>query len=213
MNELEERLRQLILETCKHSPGSVKRQQNLTQVIRLITKSGKLWQDNAPYYEDALQQTWLYLCRNLCESVTGDQYNPSRSAIVTWLNGYLRWRLQDYRIQEQVKRTQTASGRRLGTDRTIDPLETLEAPPDIPPILETTKQWVEADPEDELASTYIQGHPEITCQVLILRRLPPETSWKALAAEFGTSISTLSSFYQRQCIPRLRKFAESQRYL
>lgn len=213
MDELEERLRQLVIETCRHSQSSTKRQQGLTQVVRLIAMSGKLWQDNAAYYEDALQQTWLYFCRNLCESITGDRYDPSRGRIVTWLNGYLKWRLQDYRIQEQAKRTQTTSSQRLGVDQTIDLLETLEAPPDIPPILETTKRWVEIDPDGDLSSISIQGFPEVTCQVLILRRLPPETSWKTLAAEFGVSISTLSSFYQRQCIPRLRKFGETQRYL
>jgi hypothetical protein len=213
MDELEERLHRLVTETCRYLPGSSKRQRGLTQIVRLIIKSGKLWKDNAPYYEDALQQTWLYLCRNLCENVTGDKYSPDRGTIITWLNGYLRWRLQDCRIQEQTRQAQTASGQRLGLDRTIDPVETLEASPDIPPILEATRQWAETDLDGELRCSHIQGHPELTCQVLILRRLPPETSWKALAAEYNLSISTLSSFYQRQCIPRLRNFGKSERYL
>jgi hypothetical protein len=34
-----------------------------------------------------------------------------------------------------------------------------------------------------------------------------------LSEEFGLSIGTLSSFYKRQCLPRLRKFAEEQGYL
>lgn len=213
MDELEERLRQLVIETCRYSLGSSKRQQGLTQIVRLIVKSGKLWKDNATYYEDALQQTWLYLCRNLCETATGDRYSLDRGTLVTWLNGYLRWRLQDCRIQEQTRQAQTAFGQRLGTDKTVDPVEMLLASPDIPPILEATKQWAETDPEGELHCMHIQGHPQLTCQVLILRRLPPETSWKALAAEFNLSISTLSSFYQRQCIPRLRNFGKSQRYI
>lgn len=213
MDELEEQLHQLVAETCRYPLGSIKRQQGLTQIVRLIIKSGKLWRDNAPYYEDALQQTWLYLCRNLCENTTGDKYSSDRGMIVTWLNGYLRWRLQDYRTQEQTRKAQTATGQHLGIDKPVDPVETLEAPPDVPPILEITQQWVETDPDGELGCIHIQGHPQLTCQVLILRRLPPETSWKVLAAEFNLSISTLSSFYQRQCIPRLRNFGKSQRYL
>jgi hypothetical protein len=99
---LEEQLRQLVAETCRHSPGSIKRQQGLTQIIRLTSRSDKLWKDHADYYEDALQQTWLYLCRNLCEAVTGQAYDPEKSSIITWLNGYLKWRLQDYWTQMQV---------------------------------------------------------------------------------------------------------------
>jgi hypothetical protein len=68
--------------------------------------------------------------------------------------------------------------------------------------------WVQTDSEGELRRTCIKGRPDVNCQVLILQRLPPEVSWKELSEEFGLSIPTLSSFYQRQCLPRLRKFAE-----
>lgn len=213
MDEIEEKLRHLARETCKYLPNSSDRQRSLTQLIRLIVKSGKLWQDNVPYYEDALQQTWMYFCRNLCEATTGDQYDPNRSSITTWLNAYLKRRLQDGRIQEQEKLARTASGAILEKDELIDPVETLAGSAEIPPILETTRHWVTTDPDGELRRIHIQGHPEVTCQVLILERLPPETAWKTLATQFNLSISTLTSFYRRQCIPRLRKFGESQGYM
>ena len=213
MDDTEERLRQLVAETCRNSSGSTERQQGLTQIVRLIVKSGKLWKDNAPYYDDALQQTWLYFCRNLCEATTGEKYDPNWSSVITWLNAYLKRRLQDGHIQEQTALAQTASVRVLEANEVVDSTEQVEAPPDIPPILETTRQWLENDPEGELRRIHINKHPEVTCQVLLLRRLPPKTSWETLSAEFGLSISTLSSFYRRQCIPRLRQFGESQGYL
>lgn len=213
MNDIEERLRQLVAKTCSYSSGSTERQQGLTQIVRLIIKSGKLWRDNAPYYEDALQLTWLYFCRNLCEATAGDKYDPKRGSVITWINAYLKWRLQDYRSQQQIMQAQTASGQMLEVDELIDRIETLEAPPDIPTILETTRQWVESDPNGELRRIHIQGHPQVTCQVLLLQRLPPEASWETLAAKFGISVSTLSSFYRRQCIPRLRTFGKSQGYI
>jgi hypothetical protein len=98
-------------------------------------------------------------------------------------------------------------------DRALDCIETLEAPADIPPILETTRQWAMTDPDGELRRLHIQGHPEVTCQFLILERLPPETSWETLAAKCSVSVSNLSSFYRRHCIPRLRQFSESEGYL
>jgi hypothetical protein len=216
MDGIEEQLRQLVREACSHPPGSPKRQRCLTKIIRLA--SGKLWRESTPYYQDALQQTWVYFCQNICEGNTGESYNPDRSTIATWLNSYLRRRLQDFYIDGQKQQATRASvqvkqSRSGDMSDALDPVDNLAADPDIPPILNDVKTWAETDASGELRQVHIEGHPDVTCQVLILRRLPPETSWKTLAAEFGLSVSTLSSFYQRQCLPRLRKFGESEGYL
>jgi len=213
MNEAEQQLRNLVKEACEHPPGSIKRQRGLTQIIRLTMP--KLWREASPYYADAVQQTWVYFCQNICEGKTGAQYDPSYSSVATWLNAYLKRRLQDGFIgQQKQQASQALSRSRLSeAEEMPDPIENLAAEPDVPPILESVKAWVEADTSGELRRTQIEGRPAITAQVLILRRLPPETSWKELAIEFGLSVSTLSSFYQRQCLPRLRKFGESEGYL
>ena len=214
MNEIEERLHQLVEETCRHKLDSIERRLGLTKIVRLTVKSGRLWKENTPYYEDALQQTWLYFCRNLCEAATGEKYDPNRSSVTTWLNAYLRRRLQDFRALNQSQLKQNVAAPLHAVDESSsDMIEALEAPPDIPPILETTRQWIETDPDGELRRIHIQGHPEVNCQVLLLERLPPEASWEDLSARFLVSVSTLSSFYRRQCIPRLRKFGESQGYI
>lgn len=67
---------------------------------------------------------------------------------------------------------------------------------------------IEADETGELRECHIEDHREVTAQVLILQRLPPEAKWKDLAKEFGISTSTLSCFYQRQCKPRLKAICE-----
>lgn len=67
---------------------------------------------------------------------------------------------------------------------------------------------IEADESGELRGCHIENHPKVNCQVLILRRLPPEVRWQDLANEFHLPIPTLSSFYQRKCKPRLRKICE-----
>ncbi len=214
MAELEEQLHKLVTEACNHRAGSAERQKNLTRIIRLITN--KLWKENKPYYQDALQQTWVYFCQNICEGNTGEPYNPSRGSVVTWLNFYLKRRLQDFYIEDQKRQTRIASHKSGGTgepNETIDPIDNLAAEPDVPLLLEEVKKWAETDPDGELGRIHVTNRPDVTCQLLILRRLPPEESWKTLAAEFNLSISTLSSFYQRQCLPRLRKFGESEGYL
>ena len=215
---LEEQLLYLIAQACQHPAGSAQRQKILTKIIRLV--ANKLWKENTPYYQDALQQTWLYFCHNicLCEGNTGKPYDPNRGSVVTWLDFYLKQRLRDCYINKQ-KETLTRVSTPLEqldsseTNQNVDPVENIPANPDVPPLLEEIRSWAKTDPEGELRRIHMANHPELTCQVLILRRLPPEVSWKNLAAEFNLSVSTLSSFYQRQCLPYLRKFAESQGHL
>ncbi len=216
MTDLDEQLRRLVEDACKHPPGSLKRQRCLTQVIRLM--SGRLWRENVSYYQDALQQTWIYFCQNVCERTSGERYDPSRSSVATWLNYYLRRRLQDYFIDSQKQQAKTASvvprmSASGGADEMVNPVDMLPANPDVPPILDEVRTWAEMDEDGELRRVHIEGYPAINCQLLILRRLPPESGWKELSEEFGLAVSTLSSFYQRQCLPRLRKFGESQGYI
>jgi len=216
MDAMESRLHQLVIQACRHRAGSAERQKNLTKLIRLI--ANKLWKEYTLYYEDALQQTWVYFCQNICEGNTGQAYDPTRGSVVTWLNAYLKRRLQDFYIDGQKQQATTVAGhaQRFGSGETneiIDPVDNLEALPDVPPMLEEVRTWAMTDPSGELRRIHVEGRPEVTIQVLILRRLPPEASWKELSTEFGLSVSTLSSFYQRQCMPRLRKFGESEGYL
>lgn len=216
MNKLSMKLQQLVADAREYPPGSIHRKKIITQIVRLT--SNELWKEYTPYYEDALQQTWLYFCRNLCESGTTDCYDPTRGSIVTWLNAYLKRRLQDLRNEKrEEKLLQVSEQYPLNGDRLVQPginiLEYLPAKPDIPPILEEVMAWVKADSSGELRRVHIQGHPHVNCQTLILHRLPPETSWKELSEEFNLSIPTLSSFYRRQCLPRLREFGQTMGYL
>lgn len=210
---IEAEIRELVAVACQHPVGSLKRQQALTRLIRLIDP--QLWHDSSPYYADALQLTWIYFCQNLCEAATGERYDPNRATIATWLNYYLKRRLQTfyYEAQKQAQRMVDV-GPLLGGNRSdAAMIETIAAPAEVPPILETVRQWAEADVTGELRQTHLVGRSDVNCQVLILRRLPPESSWKTLSDEFGVAIPTLSSFYYRQCLPRLRNFGESEGYL
>ncbi len=213
MVEFDEQLRCLVTQACGHPPGSPQRQKLLTQIIRLT--SSRLWRENTSYYQDALQQTWLYFCRNVCEGLTGQKYDPTYGSVITWLNAYLKRRLQDFYVNQNKEQATTVpliirQSKSGDSSDVIDPVDNLAAAPETPPILEELETWVNTDSSGELRSTHIKGRPDVNCQVLILKRLPPEVSWKELSEQFALPIPTLSSFYQRQCLPRLRKFAESE---
>ncbi len=211
MEKIANILVQLVQEACEYPHGSKQRQKKLTQIIRLV--SNKLWNEDTPYYEDALQDTWIYFCQNICEGKTAKAYDPSQASVVTWLNNYLKWRLKDGYIKIKKQRKQTTPVRVDKSNKIIDPVENLPAKIDVPPILEEIEKWVLEDPEYKLRQTHLDNHPQITCQVLILRRLPPETPWKTLAKEYQVSAGTLSSFYQRKCKPLLREFSKFQGYI
>ncbi len=205
MSELGQQLRELVVEACKHPPGSAPRQRNLTRVIRLV--SPKLWRESVPYYQDAVQQTWVYFCKHICDS-----YNPELGSVPVWLNAYLKFRLRDFRDATQNDIIKRVSPQIDRDGELINPIETVPAKPVAEPLLENLADWAKADPTGELKSLHIKGHPEVNAQMLILRRLS-ETKWKDLAAEFGVGIPALACFYQRKCIPRLRNFCESEGYI
>ena len=201
----------LVQEACKYPPGHRKRQKILTRIIRLVDH--KLWKENTPYYEDALQETWIYFCQNICEQKTAKPYDPNKASIITWLNNYLRWRLKDGYIKIEKQKKYRVSVQIDKNNKIIDPVDNLPAKPNFFPILQEIEEWATNDPEHKLSYAYLDRHPQITCQLLILNRLPPETPWKNLAAEYGIPAGTLSSFYQRKCKPLLREFSKSQGYI
>ncbi len=211
MKQSSQTLSQLVKEACQHPPGSKQRQKNLTQIIRIVNSC--LWQENTSYYEDALQETWIYFCRNLCEGKPGKAYDPKRANLITWLNTYLKWRLKDGYIAISKQKQHNVSGLVDSDNRVIDPVANLPAKADIPPILEEIEQWALKDTQNKLSRIYLENHPHITAKVLILRRLPPETAWAKLAQEYAIPAGTLSSFYQRKCKPLLRDFSKSQGYI
>lgn len=211
--DFHQQLRQLVQEVCSYPRQSPQRRKGLNRIVRLIQQSRKLWRENTAYYEDALQETWLYFSRNLCEATTADNpYNPEKGSVITWLNAYLKRRLQDWYNQENQERAMRMPPQRSETGELLDPLDTVAAKPETPSIIDAIRAWAEADETGELRNTHVKGHPAANCQVLILRRLPPETKWKDLAEEFGLSTPTLSGFYEKQCRPRLRQFCELEGY-
>jgi hypothetical protein len=214
MEPLQTRIYQLVLEACSHPPGSRERQQNLTKIIRLIDRH--LWRESTIYYEDALQKTWIYFCQNICEGKTGQPYDPDRASVITWLNNYLKRKLQDYYLETQKRQAKIVDNQLKSLDESkkkVDFIDNIPAKTQIFPLLEDVRRWVETDPTKKLRRIYIENRPEITCQLLILRRLPPPTPWKIIAEELNISPKTLSSFYHRQCLPLLQEFGHSAGYL
>lgn len=213
-NHVNESLQKLVAEACSHPAKSEKRQGKLKEIVQVLMKSDQLWIEDTFYYEDALQQTWLYLCKN------PERYDPARGTVINWLNKYLKWRLEDLRqaswnpevrtVDFYMPKTKEMYGQ---IEMNNEATENLLAPPYIPPILEETRIWVETDSSGELRKTHVKNRPEVNCQILILLRLPPETRWETIAKKLQVAQSTAQTFYRREAWPRLQKFGLEQGYL
>lgn len=212
MDTFDEPLQALIIKTCRYPKGSLERQRGLNQIVSQIQQSGKLLRGaNTAYYEDALQQTWLYFCRNLCEATTGDCYNPNQASVTTWLNAYLKRRLQDIQQKVVEEKAIVATSVLSNDEECFDPVDNLPAQPTAPPILEEIRDWLEQE-KSKLTRIHLRNRPDINCYMLIQHRLPPETQWEDLSKKLSVPIATLSNFYQRECFPRLLNFGKSQGY-
>ncbi|MTJ19446.1 MULTISPECIES: sigma-70 family RNA polymerase sigma factor [unclassified Dolichospermum] len=211
MDELEVKILQLIQETCQHPSGSLARQKGLNQIILLIQKTGKLLRGTGiPDAEEALQETWWFFCRNLCEATSAKEpYNPDKSSVITWINNYFSYRLQDKRISYYEQKSKFDFF--LEENDQIDPASLIPAPTEPRPILNEIQEWLKTN-SPELKRIHIRNRPDVNSYILITRRLPPEKSWLDLSVEFGIPVATLSNFYQRQCFPRLLNFGKSQAY-
>ncbi len=209
---------ELIAKACQHLPGSLGRGRFLDKLIREIVKSGKLWKENTPYYQEALQKTWIYLSQNLCEATTAKRrYNPEESCISTWLNAYLKMRLLDCRLEEQ-KAKQKQKHRRIVSlegeqdEAIVNSIENQPAEPDSSFYIAEVIAWIETDPNNELKSRHIRGKPQINCQVLLQRQCLYGQSLREIAKELGCASSSLYELLNNDCRHLLQKFCEDQGY-
>lgn len=209
-----QRLFNLVRIVCQYPIGNINRRLGFNQIVRMIQQSGKQWREYASYYEDALQDTWLYFSRNLCEGEnnTAKPFCRADCKIIARFNKYLKWRLRDYAVEVTKELDLRISPRFSKEGKLIDPVNLIQAPKPLPNWCEEIRIWAENDISGQLQNTHIKGHSEVNCRILILRRLPPEKAWKDLSVEFGLSISTLSGFYEKKCRPLLHQFGKSEGY-
>ncbi len=206
----EDDLPTLVLLAQRAPCASPERSRLMNRVVKRMQRSGKIWRGGGSItpdgYEEALQKTWLYFCKNI------DRYNPDLANVTTWFNNHLRFRILDYN-KDQSDENQATAQWILDQDLTggLDPVDQIPAPDQIPPILEDVLHWLNTN--QSLWEIRLPQCPEVSCGLLISRRLPPETKWIDLEKEFGVTTSRLSGFYQTQCFPRLLAFGRSQGYL
>lgn len=203
-DRLNEELHALIREGLPHPPNSPQRRKIVNRIIRKIQQSGKLLRSSSPDYEDVLSETWRYFLRNLWEADTADSFSDPACKIVNRLNKYLKFRVGDA-DRKARKEWQKRQQSRSPDGEWQDIAEAIPAPePDAK--IEQLRERIRTDPTGELRTSHVRGKPHITAQILLQRRGLADEDWKILEADFKTRISTLSDFYQKKCLPLIRRF-------
>ena len=209
--ELDEQLKQLALEAQKHPPKTEKRQVALTKLVNEIQRSGLLYRPHQSrllpdfysvyedIYDEAKQKLMLHICKNI------EQYDSERGKVMTWVNLLMDKRFFNEASNELRKIKDI--GINMIRNRPFEQWDTLEVEnafisgTTLFP-LEEIRWFIEQDPDEYFQNVYIEGKPEISFKLLLLKKLDGD-SWREISEDLKTPLPTLHSFYKRN----LKKFA------
>lgn len=179
------------------------RQIYLTRILSVLTQSDQLWSEDSPLYEKALQQALRQFCQDFNTSTLNFEDYEEWSKLVQSFNRVL---------QQQFSQLQANPQDLKGFNR-----ETFSSIKDsrnaVSSLTMQIYEWVRSDIKGDLKATHFPNYPAVNCQTLIERRLPPEQSWDDISADLGLSVTVISGFYQRECLPRLRRWSMSKNAL
>jgi hypothetical protein len=216
---VDEQLRNLIDEVCRYSEASPERQKALNRLLVVIQQLPGLYRSSHQDYPQALNQTWEWVSRKIGEF---EPRPPSvQQSLVTWINGYLKWRIKDLYAPENqdsisldrpINNTESDQRTLLDwlpdsqfTTPTLDLLEIKivqiqEA--ERQRLGQQVRQYIELDEERKLRDSHPRKHSECNCQLLAKRLLLQEPSQRIadVAREFNVSNQTLYSHWKNNCL-------------
>ncbi len=191
----DDKLKQLALTVQGYTPNSELRSYALKELIRAIKISGKLC---SPYkyrfppdiykviYEEALMETFMYICTKI------DDYDPERGKkkFMNWVNFKLEKAVLI--CCDQLKIYQEFQFFELSD------LDKITTPVNTPSLAESLVDYIKKDPDRLFTQSYVKGNPDANFRTIALARIAGQ-SWQEMAQQFDVSVSTLSSFYRRNC--------------
>lgn len=222
---MDEQLRQLIAEVCQYPPQSRERQKSLNQLLIQIQHLPGLAKSTHPDYLHALNRTYQWISQN----IQNFQPRPPsvQASLVTWINGYLYWRIRDlytpedrmswsfdelFKVQEvgrsyleQLSSTGICTPNLAGIDGYIEQLQRQENQR----IGIELERYIQEDPSAKLQNCHPRECPRCNCHLLSQRLLlqePPDRI-ATLAREFELNYQTLNKHWKRSCLKLLQEIA------
>jgi hypothetical protein len=219
----DELLQSLIDEACRYENNPSQRRKALNRLLRVIPQLRGLYRSSHQDYPEAYNRTLEWLCKNI------EFYQVRSSSVeqsfVTWINGYLKWRVRDLYAPEDKYNALRVYLVPMEDETTQDPLENFPDPTFSLNLLElklaqlqeaaqrrqgeAIQTYIEQDPDGKLIQCHPRKYPQCHCQVLAIRLLlkePPETI-ADLARDFEINNQTLYSHWKLKCLPLLQEIA------
>ncbi len=189
------KLKKLALAAQSTLPNSGLRAYALRELVKAIKLSKKLIRirqhgSSSEFekliYEEAVTETLAYVCTKI------ELYDPERGnkKFMNWVNFKLEKTLIKCRQEFSIPYTIEISS--------WSDLENIGYKNNQPNLSDLLYQYIEQDSEAKFKSVFIQDHPQANFKDIALARLSGHT-WKEISQELQLSISTLSSFFQRNC--------------
>ncbi len=196
-------LQQLVMQARSHPDRSTQRRIALSKLIIAIRYSSSLKKPdnlfNIPNYQDIYDEALNITCMEIHRRI--DSYN-SDHPVMAWVNYILNFRIQDA-IARESKKGLTDIPKSCKPDwwEIDSPRESDNRSTEIPTPSagdedrQSLKDFISDDPDGKFAERHIQNLPDATFQKICLMQFEGK-KWKEIAAHFGTSIPTVSGFYQ-----------------
>lgn len=217
---MEDQLQNLITQIKQYQNPSPERQKAINRLLILIQQLPGLYSSSHQDYLEAFNRTLEWVCKNI-QNFESRPPSWERSFVI-WINGYLKWRIQDLYTPDNrydsLDKLISHEGEKLTTLGEILPANSLSLLEQKIAELQQTKrqrqgesvrQYIETDPEEKLRSSHPKKHPECNCQVLAIQLnfTEPPKKISDICKEINISNQTVYSHWKRRCIPLLREIA------
>ncbi|WP_272819104.1 hypothetical protein [Scytonema hofmannii] len=219
---VDEQLQNLIHEVCRHADLTAERQKALNRLLVQLQQLPGIYKSTHQDYPQALNDTWQWVCRSICDFQP--RHSLVQQSLVSWINGYLKWRIVD--LYAKDNQNVTSLDKPIRNDDG-DQITLLDFLPDsqftslsldlldikILQVQEGERQrlgqqikgHIIQDTQGTLSVCHPRKHPECHCQLLAKRLLlqePPEKI-SDIAREFEMNNQTLYSHWKQKCLPLL----------
>lgn len=184
-----QKLLEQLIEEVKKASHPARKRLALTKFLQAIYQNKNLLvmpsytrlADYEEIHDLALQDTILVVSQKI------DTYQSGKP-ILAWIKGIFKHKFYDALKKNKPNKIQCFS---------LDDLNSGIVPTAKNDSTDNLADFLREDPENILRNTTVHNRPEITLQKLLWLILIEDLSWEVIAKKLNSSISTLSSFYQR----------------
>lgn len=221
---------QLIQDVCQHSLNSPGRRKAMNKLLLQLQNLPNLSTSSHPDFLDALNKTWLWVTKNICEQFKLDS-NSVEKRLTIWINSTLYWRIKDLdkldsnpkisldqpvgseeisTLLELLADNGITTPKRNDLDFLIEEIERKEKQD----ISKKIADYINNDPEELLINCYPKNYPCANCQILSQRLLlkEPPDKMSHLAKDLNINNQTLNSHFKRNCLKHLQTIAKQLGY-